>query len=156
MAENSIRATEDDLLDQVEATLSRGDLVFPPVTHHYGDGLYIREIEMAAGTILTSKEHATTHPAFILSGSVYVRSANEGTVHYKAPCFVMTQPGTRRVLYVAEDCRWITVHPNPNEHRDHEKIKEEIINERENPLVPAEKLTGWKGEPKIEQKEEIS
>jgi len=84
-----------------------------PVTHRFTPGLYIREIFMPAGengTVVTSLVHNTTHPFFVLQGKVTVISENGGEQEIEAPYSGITTPGTRRFLYVQEDCIWVTVH----------------------------------------------
>ncbi len=80
-----------------------------PLVHTFGDNLYIRQITMPAGLVLTSKIHKTTHPYFVIKGDVSVLTG-EGTVRIKAPYWGMTKAGTKRVLEIHEETVWITVH----------------------------------------------
>jgi hypothetical protein len=102
-----------------------GDGAFP-LKHTFTDGMYIREIFMPKGYVLTSKIHKLSHPYFILKGEVSVLT-DEGTIRIKAPYSGITKPGTKRVIYIHEDCVWITCHPNPDNGEDLEKIEERII-----------------------------
>jgi len=95
-----------------------------PLKHTFVEGSYIREIFMPKGTILTSKIHKICHPYFIMKGEVSVVT-EEGTVKIKAPFQGITKPGTKRAIYVHEDCVWITVH-STNE-TDLDKIEDQII-----------------------------
>ena len=95
-----------------------------PLKHTFLDGLYVREIFMPKGLILTSKIHKTRHPYFVLSGDCSVLT-DDGVVHIKAPYFGITEPGTKRVLYIHEDTHWITVHAT--EETDLEAIERIII-----------------------------
>ena len=104
-----------------------------PVFHHFTDGLYIREIHMPAGSIVTSKIHRTKHPFVVLKGDVSVYSLNEGVVRYKAPHFGITLPGTRRILKNHEDTIWITFHPATE--TDVDEIEKRIIEPHMNPLL---------------------
>lgn len=92
--------------------------------HHFGDGLYIRECHLGKGTILTSKIHKTTHPAFVLKGKCRVLT-EKGVEDIVAPYYTMTTPATKRLIYVQEDTVWITVHAT--ESQDLEVIEEELI-----------------------------
>ncbi len=95
-----------------------------PLEHIFGDNLYIRQITMPAGMILTSKIHKTTHPYFIMRGDVSVIT-EEGRVRIKGPYWGMTKAGTKRVLLIHEETVWITVHSTKE--TDLEKIEDELI-----------------------------
>ncbi len=95
-----------------------------PLEHTFGDNLYIRQITMPAGMVLTSKIHKTTHPYFIMRGDVSVVT-EEGTVRIKGPYWGMTKAGTKRALQIHEETVWITVHSTKE--TDLEKIEEEVI-----------------------------
>lgn len=92
--------------------------------HHFGDGLYIRECHLGAGTLLTSKIHKTTHPAFVLKGKCRVLT-EKGIEDIVAPYYTLTTPATKRLIYVLEDTVWITVHAT--ESQDLEVIEKEVI-----------------------------
>jgi|TARA_R110000744_G_scaffold334623_1_gene439886 hypothetical protein len=79
------------------------------VTHDFADGQYIRTIVMPKGLTGISEIHAKNHPFFIMTGEVSVFS-EKGIARLKAPYHGITQAGTQRVLYIHEDCTWITVH----------------------------------------------
>ena len=95
-----------------------------PLKHSFGDGIYIREINMPKGMLITSKIHKLAHPYFILKGDVTVLT-EDGEVRIKAPFKGITPSGTKRALYIHEDTTWITVHVTKE--TDLEKIEEEII-----------------------------
>jgi hypothetical protein len=108
-----------------------------PLVHRFTEGLYVREIFMPAGSLITSKIHKTQHQYFILKGAVSVW-IDEGVEQYlEAPYIGVTEPGTRRVLYVWEDCIWATSHPNPD-NENLEQIEERIIEKHDNPLLSEE------------------
>lgn len=105
-----------------------------PLEHRFTPGLYAREIFMPSGTLLTSKIHRTAHPFVVLSGRVRVWIEGEGIREFTAGHVGITQPGTRRLLYIVEDCRWITFHPltdEESERQDLEAIEARLIEKRE-------------------------
>lgn len=126
-------------LDALEGRLLAGDLplVDLPVVHRFTTGLYTREIFMPAGTLLTSRVHKTEHPYVITKGRVSVFIPGEGVQHLAAGHVGITRPGTRRVLYIHEDCTWLTFHPlAPGEDEGSEEerlaaIEARIIERRE-------------------------
>lgn len=94
------------------------------IIHHFADGMYIREMHGPKGMVVVTKLHKTTHPYFVISGDVTVKTA-EGLVRIKAPYFGITKAGTKRVAYFHEDTIWITVHATKE--KDLEKIESEVI-----------------------------
>lgn len=100
-------------IDGLERAMLAGEapLVDLPVVHRFTPGLYTREIFMPAGTLLTSRIHKTEHPYVITKGRVSVYIPGEGVQHLEAGHVGITRPGTRRVLYIHEDCTWLTFHP---------------------------------------------
>jgi hypothetical protein len=105
-----------------------------PVEHRFTPGLYIREIFIPAGTLLTSMEHRKEHPFVISQGRIEVVSETEGSVIYEAPYTGITQPGTRRALHALTDVVWTTFHVT--DETDIEKIVAEITAPHVNPLLP--------------------
>lgn len=131
-----VELPEDSLamIDKLEATLIRE---FPkiecPLDHVFTPGLYTRVILMKAGSLITSKIHKTEHPFVVLKGKVSVWTKEAGAVTIEAPFLGVTQPGTKRVLYIHEDTIWATFHPT--ELKTVEEIEEVIIEKRVNPLL---------------------
>lgn len=107
-------------------------------------GLYIRECRMPKGTLGTSMIHDVEHVFMILQGVVQVASGDEGAVTYTAPHIGVTKPGTRRALHVLEDTIWVTVHPNPDDGTDVEKIVARVTRPHENPAVAPERANQWR------------
>ena len=112
----------DTALAQVEGAKFGDDAA--PLRHIFGDGIYIREITMPKGMLVTSKLHKTTHPYFVLKGDVSVETET-GTVRIKAPYWGITKAGTKRILYIHEETIWVTVHAT--QETDLDKIEKEII-----------------------------
>lgn len=122
-------------LDEMErAMLALGAPVELPVIHRFTPGLYAREIFMPAGTLLTSRIHNTDHPYVVISGAARVYIPGVGVQRLEAGHVGITQAGTRRLLYIEEDCRWITFHPlveGESAEEDLPAIEARIIERRE-------------------------
>tara|TARA_B100001094_G_scaffold232796_1_gene227649 strand:- start:32 stop:553 length:522 start_codon:yes stop_codon:yes gene_type:complete len=80
-----------------------------PLKHTFADGLYVREIFMPKGQIISTGIHKKEHPYFVLKGDISVLT-DEGIKRIKAPYNGITKPGTKRLIYMHEDSVWITVH----------------------------------------------
>ena len=79
------------------------------VTHNFADGQYIRQIVMPKDLLVSTKIHAKNHPFFIMKGEASIYS-DKGVERIKAPYHGITEAGTKRVLYIHEECTFITVH----------------------------------------------
>jgi quercetin dioxygenase-like cupin family protein len=107
---------EHATLDALEAAIVDGlPVVHMPVVHRFVPQLYLREIFMPAGTVLTSRVHLTEHPFVVLSGVALVRIPGQEPIRLAAGHVGITRAGTRRALYIEEDCRWLTCHPLSSE-----------------------------------------
>lgn len=99
-------------LDVIEDLMLQdpSSLVEFPLKHTFTPNMYIREVLMKAGSLLTSRVHNTEHPFSILEGSAIVFTPDGGTEELSAGHSGITKKGTRRALYIEEDCRWVTYH----------------------------------------------
>jgi hypothetical protein len=130
----------DDRLDELEvAMLENFEPVHCLTTHRFTDGMYIREIFMPAGSLITSKVHKTEHPYIVSYGKVAVSIDGDDWDEITAPYTGITKPGTRRVLYILEDCIWTTFHrvnDMKSEYNDlNDDEKENIVKEIEEKIL---------------------
>jgi quercetin dioxygenase-like cupin family protein len=102
-----------------------GDSDQMPLKHSFADGVYVREIFIPKGSVLTGKIHKHSHPNFLMKGEVVVVTEGGGREHLKAPLSIISEPGTKRAVYALEDTVWITVHVTND--TDLEKIEEHVI-----------------------------
>ncbi len=102
-----------------------GDSEHFPLKHSFAPGVYVREIFIPKGSMLTGKIHRHEHPNFLMSGEVIVVTEHGGREHLKAPLSMISKAGTKRAVYALEDTVWITVHVT-NE-TDLEKIEDYVI-----------------------------
>ena len=97
-----------------------------PIKHLFMDGVYIREMTMYKDTIVSGAIHKHLHMSFLLTGRVTV-VCEEGVIEHIAPCTIVAQPGTKRVIYSHEDTIWYTVHKNPSNTEDLDQLEKEIV-----------------------------
>jgi hypothetical protein len=127
----------DDLLDEVEKAMleSPDALLSFPLENIFTNGLYLRRVKLNKGTIFTSKLHKTQNPYIIMKGTVLVWETGckeAGLIH--APYVSVTEPNTRRLVYVVEDSEWMTCHANP-ENLELEEIEEKLFGVHVNKLL---------------------
>ena len=107
-----IERVNDLIVDKLEELmLSEGEVVDCPLVHRFTNGMYIRQIFMPKGSLVTSKIHNTEHPFTVSLGAAAVSIDGNDWEHIVSPYTGITQPGTRRILYILEDCIWTTYHP---------------------------------------------
>lgn len=95
-----------------------------PLTHHFVDGCYAREILIPKDSTLVGKIHKHQHFIIFLSGDVTV-SSEKGTERISESKIAVSPAGVKRAIYAHEDSRIITIHLT--EETDLEKIEEEVI-----------------------------
>lgn len=118
------RAYIDTVRDVQQQLSSSPDQVEVPIQHHFAPGVYMRQMDAAAGTLVVSKMHRTEHMNILVKGSLTV-ATEDGIQLMTAPCVLKSMPGTKRIGYFHEDSSWITVHPT--EEIDLEKIEQQVI-----------------------------
>lgn len=96
----------------LEQELLREPQVECPVTERLCDGMYLREMTIPKGTVLTGKIHIREHVSVILKGDITIVT-EEGTRRIVAPCILISPPGTKRVGFAHEDTTWTTIHATP-------------------------------------------
>lgn len=104
-----------------------GDSVNCPLKHSFTDGIYVREIFIPKGTVLTGKIHKHEHPNFLMSGEVLVVTEEKGEEYLKAPLSIISKAGTKRALYAISSVVWVTIHNNPTNTRDLNELEKIII-----------------------------
>ena len=90
------------------------------------DGVYVREMKMFKDTAIIGAIHKHLHMCFLLEGHLTV--ANEGgVIEYKAPCYIESSPGVKRILYAHEDSLWYNTHKNPSNTENVDQLEKEIV-----------------------------
>ncbi len=126
-------------LENVEAwLLSRKEQAPYELKHSFAPGIYLREIFMpapkgvqveegqVAGVMLIGHEHNFEHFNMVLCGRARV-SINGITEEIVGPCYFKSGAGVRKVLWVTEDMRWVTIHPNEDDCHDIPTLEARLI-----------------------------
>lgn len=107
---SEIMGTRDELIDVVENIIANQPQVECPVTHRFTTNMYIREVFVPAGTILTSEVHKNEHPHVLSLGRITMWDGEGGEITVSAPYCGITKEKARRVVLVHEDCIFTTFH----------------------------------------------
>jgi hypothetical protein len=97
-----------------------------PVTHYFSTGVYAREIFIPKGSLIVGKIHKYDQINIISKGDISVVS-EQGPIRIKAPYTIVSPAGTKRIAYVNEDTVWTTIHPNPKDEKDLDKLEDTLI-----------------------------
>lgn len=110
--------------DVQQQITDNAELIDVPVDHHFAPGVYMRQMNAKAGTLVVSKMHRTEHMNILLTGSLTV-ATEDGIELLKAPLVIKSMPGTKRIGYFHEDSSWITVHPTQT--TDLDLVEQQVI-----------------------------
>lgn len=107
------------------ARMLRRNPIEAPVSHYFSPGLYLREIRMAAGSIVVGKIHKTEHFNILVQGACLIIHEDFTREELRAPMVFVSKPGVQKVLYILEDMIWMTTHVT--EETDLIKLEDELI-----------------------------
>lgn len=80
-----------------------------PVIHHFGPGIYIRELHMKAGTMAIGHHQKHDHVNVLLKGRVLMLMDDGSTNEVAAPLMFVGKPG-RKIGWVLEDMVWQNIY----------------------------------------------
>lgn len=95
-------------------------------THYFAPGVYMRQIFIPKGAVVTGKIHKTEHLNILSQGRLQVWT-EDGMKELTASTVIKSQPGIKRVGHALEDTVWITVHHNPSNESDVLKLEDMLI-----------------------------
>jgi hypothetical protein len=127
--------TRDEFIDELELAIAKLPLLDLEVVHRFTEGMYIRELHIPAGVMVTTMTHKTQHPFVVSKGIIKVSSDTEGSVTIEAPHTGITEPNTRRAAHAVTDTIWTTFHVT--DETDPNKIAEEILEPKDMSLISA-------------------
>ena len=97
-----------------------------PLKHTFADGVYIRQMDMQADSMVVGAIHNHLHVWFLLTGHLMV-TTEDTTEEFIAPCYVLATPGSKRVIYAMEDSIFVNIHKNPNNIKDIKKLEDDLV-----------------------------
>lgn len=100
-----------------------------PVVHRFAPGVYLREIQMPADTVVIGKIHKTEHFNILIKGACLIVHDDGSREELRAPMTFVSGAGVQKVLYIIEDMIWQTVHVTPE--TDLTKLEAELIEPRD-------------------------
>lgn len=92
--------------------------------HHFAPGVYVRELFIPAGMVLTGKIHKHELMNILVSGTIRV-TTDDGVTELTGPKIYNSSPGMKKAAYAITDVIWLNVHPT--EETDLVKIEDQFI-----------------------------
>jgi len=113
-------------LEELEGSMLQLPQVSIPVIHHFGPGVYMREIIMPPGIWAMGHSHTEDCLNIVLTGRASL--AVDGEIQeLKAPAIFLSKARDRKLGYIHEELRHITIHPNPDNQTNPDDIEDRII-----------------------------
>ena len=97
-----------------------------PLKHSFADQIYVRQMDMKKDTLVVGAIHNHLHVWFLLTGflTIVTETSNEDFI---APCYVISKPGAKRVIYAHEDSIFVNIHKNPDNIKDIDQLEAIIV-----------------------------
>lgn len=111
-------------IQRLENAMRAFDPLILEPKHHFGPGVYLRELFLPAGTLAVGKMHKTEHLSVLAQGELSVWT-EAGMRHLTAPAVLHSFPGCKRVAYAHQDSTFICVHVTPE--TDLGKLEDALI-----------------------------
>jgi hypothetical protein len=134
--------TTRDKVNTLEDLMRQQEQVELEVKHHFAYGTYTRELFIPKGVMLTGKIHKYSQFNILIKGEMSVL-IDDQVQRIKAPLYVVSQAGTKRIAIAHEDCIWLTIHGTHE--TDLEKIEEYFIAQTEHEYLEFCEQMKWLG-----------
>lgn len=115
----------EEAVDLLEAAIFKENKpVDNEIINRFAEGLYSREIHLRKDQFVTSKIHKKEHFFIVSKGVLGISMDGMEWNFITAPYHGITKAGTRRMAFILEDTIFTTIHANPTNETDIEKIEE--------------------------------
>jgi hypothetical protein len=100
-----------------------------PVVHHFGPGIYVREVTIPTGAIAMGHAQRSEHLNIVLKGAVAILDGGEWRT-VTAPAIFVGKPG-RKFGYCIDECVWQNIFANPDNERDIATLEDRYFDKSE-------------------------
>ena len=111
-------------IELLQATMRALPQVELPTAHHFGGGVYVRELFIPKGHTLVGRTHKKEHLCILVCGDMTVVSDGARARLTGHKIFV-SAPGVKRAGYAHEDSIFVTVHRTDS--LDLDEIEQETV-----------------------------
>lgn len=89
---------------------------------YHSEGVYLRELPLAAGFYYGGKLHAHRHFNLLLEGKITIWTV-QGRMDLIGPCVFESMGNVRKVVYAHTPCKYMTIHANPSNERNEDALE---------------------------------
>jgi quercetin dioxygenase-like cupin family protein len=115
--------TEADV-ETLESAFLQQEQVDCPVVHHFGPGVYIREVVLPTGAYVIGHRHKASHVNIMLEGRITLFNQDGTRTELTAPQTFVGGAG-RKIAYIHETVRWQNVYAT--DETDVETLEAQIL-----------------------------
>lgn len=101
--------TQPELIQESEKYLLEQEQVECPVLHHFGPGIYIREVHLKEGIFALGHKQKFEHLNVVLKGAVSFIKDNGELGIIAAPAIFTSKPG-RKFGFILQDTVWLNIY----------------------------------------------
>lgn len=132
LANQGLPPMDPDAFERQAVSLAQVILSLPPeqrveleTTHHFAPGVYIRTMKAPAGSIIIGHKHHTHFLNIVEKGVIQVCGGGD-TITFMEGDKVASKAGIRKVGFAMTDVVWTTVHENPTNEHDIDKLEAQL------------------------------
>jgi hypothetical protein len=92
--------------------------------HHFAPGVYLRELFIPEGVVITGAIHRTKHLTIVANGTVRI-TTDDGVKELTGPAVFVSEIGAKKAIYAITDAT--VMNPLPTMETDIMKIEEHFI-----------------------------
>jgi hypothetical protein len=98
-----------------------------PLFHHFATGVYVRELRLPADAIAVGEIHRFDCVNIVIGDVDVITGGDEESARELRGLNVFVTPGgVKRAVRTRSEVTWITVHANPSDDRDGERMIERL------------------------------
>ena len=103
-----------------------------PVTNHFDEGVYLREVTLPTNSYILGKKHKHSCINILSKGKLLLIDITTGERQLlEAPYTFVSNAGVQKLAYIIEECVWINVHTNIDNTRDLDVLEDRLIEKEE-------------------------
>ena len=129
-AEETKALTTQEKIDELEKEMLKYPQVHWEINHHFGPGVYVREMRIPAGAFILGHKHKHPHLCALLQGALRI-ARNDGTSFDIAAPFMYTADPGRKAMLCLADAVFVNIHPNIENETDIDAIEDRWVEKSE-------------------------
>lgn len=124
-------------VEHLEALLEQFPPADCPLQHRFGPGIYVREMLIPAGVCATGAVHKGEHITIVV-GHCWL-TTEQGMQEFSGYSSFLSSPGMKRAIYAVQNTIVTTIHHNPTDERDLDKLIPQLVEAEADELLGGER-----------------